>query len=623
MEDKIFLKSTLETIEEGIIGIDCRGKIVLYNRKAKEIFGIIYNQGVGHEGGKVEEGDIVVIADNCLGKDDGKLEEKDFKLIGIDEKDLKKGDAVVAIGVVGSKAGEGFCTFSKIAKKTLILKKHIKGYKISAEINFENKVINIEINGECFSCEYINALGHMAVIDGQKGKVKFYQAKGYTVRREHVKNVLYGKTFSAKGDNTKILDVIGKNIFEAHPKETNIIEFLEAAQGKNICYENKIKEINGRPTRCSLIQVIENKEVKGALLKVEDITELKHAIEARDFAIASLNEVESKWMQEKERKDCFSKIIGESESVKIVIKLAQKAASSESNILILGESGTGKGLLAEEIHKASKRKKGPYIYVNCAAIPESLLESQLFGYESGSFTGAKKEGKKGFFEAADGGTIFLDEIGEVPLQLQAKLLEVLQSKSFCRVGGIKSIAVNVKIVTATNKDLEEEVEKGDFRKDLYYRINIFPIYIPALRTKKEDIYLLVHKILPMLSKRIGCEEKRISQEAMKFLMEYDWPGNIRELENVLERAVNIMDGDIIFKEHIHIKINKKAENTRGSELYSVENYILPLKVALQEAERKSIETALKITKGNKKEAMEKLGIGKTCFYEKIKEFNLK
>ena len=281
---------------------------------------------------------------------------------------------------------------------------------------------------------------------------------------------------------------------------------------------------------------------------------------------------------------------------------------------MLGDSGTGKGLVAECIHKGSKRNNKPFIYVNCASIPKELIESELFGYEGGAFTGSKKEGKKGFFEAAHDGTIFLDEIGDMPLYMQAKLLHVLQSKRFNRVGGTQDIEVNVKIIAATNKNLDSAAKHGEFRRDLYYRINVFPIFIPPLRLRKEDIYTLIMYLTPKICKRAGSAEKRISAEVIKEMLMYDWPGNVREVENVLERAINVSDEPTIFTKDISIPTSTK-DSDDSSFGYSLSG-------AIEIAERKAIETALKIAAGDKNEAMRILNISKSGFYEKLKRYSI-
>ncbi len=242
--------------------------------------------------------------------------------------------------------------------------------------------------------------------------------------------------------------------------------------------------------------------------------------------------------------ETFSNIIGRSEKLLAALGIAAKAAKTSSTILLQGESGTGKELVAEAIHRASSRSKGPFIKVNCPGIPANLMESELFGHERGAFTGAIYQ-KIGKFELANGGTIFLDEIGELDKNLQAKLLRVLQEREFERVGGNQVLKTDVRIIAATHRNLREMVSKGDFREDLYYRLNVVPIMLPSLRERKDDIPLLVEHFLEKLCKKLGLKNKIMSKRAIGYLYNYDWPGNVRELENIIERVINLTDSDVI------------------------------------------------------------------------------
>lgn len=242
--------------------------------------------------------------------------------------------------------------------------------------------------------------------------------------------------------------------------------------------------------------------------------------------------------------ETFSNIIGRSEKLLAALGIAAKAAKTSSTILLQGESGTGKELVAEAIHRASSRSKGPFIKVNCPGIPANLMESELFGHERGAFTGAIYQ-KIGKFELANGGTMFLDEIGELDKSLQAKLLRVLQEREFERVGGNQVLKTDVRIIAATHRNLREMVSKGDFREDLYYRLNVVPIMLPSLRERKDDIPLLVEHFLEKLCKKLGLKNKIMSKRAIGYLYNYDWPGNVRELENIIERVINLTDSDVI------------------------------------------------------------------------------
>jgi transcriptional regulator with PAS, ATPase and Fis domain len=240
----------------------------------------------------------------------------------------------------------------------------------------------------------------------------------------------------------------------------------------------------------------------------------------------------------------FKEIIGESENIKKVLLMAQRASQITSTVLIRGESGTGKGLVAEAIHKYSQRKDQPFVVVNCGAIPSTLLESELFGHEQGAFTGAIRK-KIGKFELAQGGTIFLDEIGDLPLEMQVKLLRVIQEKRFERVGGNETLEVDVRIISATNKDLEKMVKEGDFREDFYYRLNVIPLCLPSLRERMEDISRLTKHFVYKISQEMGKSPVEFSREALEAMSQYHWPGNIRELENLIERIIALSSKEIV------------------------------------------------------------------------------
>lgn len=240
-------------------------------------------------------------------------------------------------------------------------------------------------------------------------------------------------------------------------------------------------------------------------------------------------------------KYCFDSIVGEDITLRNVKSIALRAANTGSTILIRGESGTGKELFANAVHQAGPRSNQPFIRVNCAALPDHLLESELFGYEEGAFTGARKGGKPGKFELANQGTVFLDEIGDMPLAMQSKLLIVLQEREVERVGGTKPVHIDVQVIAATNRNLEGMMKKGKFREDLYYRLNVVTLNVPSLRQRPQDIPLLINDLLPKLNQRMHTQIEKVSADALELLTNYDWPGNVRELENLLERVINFAD----------------------------------------------------------------------------------
>lgn len=557
-EKDSFVRQFTDMIHDGFIFIDNMGIIQIYNSKAKEIFGIDYKSDYSHGAGKIEKGDIVVIADSCIGRDDGGLSPQSLKCIGINNINIKNGDAIVAIGSYRDDnryVSKYAYSSSDNLHDNLELESLYKGIHISSSIDFMNGTVTIEADEDTYKIEFVKCIGHIVVLDANTKKMKFYQTKGYTARGEDINSLLNGKDFRSKGNDSEIFDVIGKNVFEIHNGNSTIKEFYDAAVGNNIRYLDEYKEINGRPTICSLYPVDKEGKRSGAVLIIKDISEIKKIIRERDEALQNLFKMERRFSDEEATDKLLPDIAGDSKEIINVKKLALKAAKSNSTVLILGESGTGKSLLAKAIHENSSCCGNPFIAINCSSIPETLLESELFGYEGGAFTGAKTGGKIGLFEAAQNGTLFLDEIGEVSMSLQSKLLQVLQDKSYYKVGSKDIKKLDARIIVATNRNLEEEVQKGQFREDLYYRINVFPILIPPLRERKHDIYILVKGILPKVCNRCGYDEKGISGEALKLLSTYDYPGNVRELENILERAVNIAEGDTIFSKHL--TINKK------------------------------------------------------------------
>ena len=306
-------------------------------------------------------------------------------------------------------------------------------------------------------------------------------------------------------------------------------------------------------------------------------------------------------------------IIGESGIMRDLKDSVRKVAKTNSNVLIMGESGTGKELFAHSIHAGSMRKKAPFVCVNCGSIPEQLIESELFGYEEGAFTGARKGGKIGLFPAAHGGTIFLDEIGELPLPMQVRLLRVLQDREIQRVGSNVREKVNVRVVAATNRNLYQMVKKGEFRSDLYYRLNVVTLHLPLLRERKEDLPLLIQMILSKISKKESLGAIEISREAMDHLLRYDWPGNVRELENVLERAINFTDAGE------KIKAKNLPERITGS---MVSQTVMPLKELMENTEKDAIKDALLRCRNCKAKAANELGISRTTLYEKMMKYEI-
>jgi two-component system, NtrC family, response regulator AtoC len=331
-------------------------------------------------------------------------------------------------------------------------------------------------------------------------------------------------------------------------------------------------------------------------------------------------------------------LVGDSPEMQVIFGIIGKVADTPSTVLITGESGTGKELVAKALHEHSSRKGGPFIKINCAAIPKTLMESELFGYEKGAFTGATSS-KPGRFELADGGTLFLDEIGEIPVEMQVKLLRAIQESEFERVGGIKTIKVDVRLITATNRDLEKEIREGNFREDLFYRLNVVPLAIPPLRHRSDDIPLLVEHIITKFNDRLKKKVRGISDDAMRVLKVHTWPGNIRELENVLERTILFCTGDSIELDDLPPDL-RGAGHAIEPDSRVTQEILIPgmtesreqtgptslkamVRAETSRVERELITRALDETGGNVTQAAKLLKISRKSLQMKMKEFGLR
>lgn len=316
----------------------------------------------------------------------------------------------------------------------------------------------------------------------------------------------------------------------------------------------------------------------------------------------------------------FKDIIGESDKLKEIFQVVEKVSESDSTIIITGESGTGKGLIAKAIHQNSSRKNKPFISINCGAIPENLLESELFGHVRGAFTGATSP-KPGKFELADGGTVFLDEIGDMSNELQIKVLRALEEKSFERVGGCKTIKVNARIIAATHRNLKEEIKKGNFREDLFYRLYVIPINIPPLRERREDISLLVSHFLDKFNKKNGLELEGFTDESTEIMLSYSWPGNIRELRNMLERLVILKRKGLISPQDLPENM-RMQNNVLTAPNIQISDDGISLNTAVNEFEKALILQSLEKTKWVKNKAAKLLQLNRTTLVEKIKRHQL-
>ncbi|TYP57791.1 sigma-54 interaction domain-containing protein [Thermosediminibacter litoriperuensis] len=431
------------------------------------------------------------------------------------------------------------------------------------------------------------------------------------------RRVIYWNRRSEKLYGIKKEQILGKDIEQFFP---NALALEVLKTGRPVEYaEHRPRE--GNVVVISSIPIKKDGEVLGVVSIDQDITEIRklnYELQRARNRIQYLEYIEEE-IKKLHQDFNFENIVYKSKTMYDLILLAMKVAESDASVLIQGESGTGKDLFARAIHQGSPRKDKPFIVVDCSSIPESLLESELFGYEPGAFTGAQKKGKPGKFELAEGGTVFLDEIGEMPLEMQSKLLRVLETREFYRVGGVKPVKVNIRIIAATNRDLAEMVKEGKFREDLLYRLDVVSLKIPPLRERPEDIPVLIDYYL----KKNSVENKKvidsIAPAAMEMMLNYPWPGNVRELKNVVERLVILSEDGSILAEHLPHSIRKYFESTSENDKKAG---FKKLDQVVAEAEKQAITYALRMAGNNKARAAKMLGIPRSTLYFKIQTLKI-
>ncbi|NLK64578.1 MAG: sigma 54-interacting transcriptional regulator [Tissierellia bacterium] len=446
---------------------------------------------------------------------------------------------------------------------------HTLGIVVAAAKAIEEMIKNKGQNEYKIAKRVLNIINEGIIFTDEDGNIKMYNDTAAE---------MLGK------DNKFISDNINQLIDDWHQIKSMLN--INKSFSKNVC----IASLNDN--------CLFNLEVKKIYFEPEDSFEIVHIFKEIDRV--HTNVINNYGY-------CFDKIIGEDDNFVKIVEYAKKIADSNSTILIMGESGTGKELFAQSIHNYSSRRNYPLIAINCGAIPEQLIESELFGYEDGAFTGAKKGGNPGKFELADGGTILLDEIGEMPLDMQVKLLRVLEEGFITRLGGKRTIPVDVRIIASTNKDLEKEVESGKFRKDLYYRLNVLPLYVPPLRDRKSDIRILTDYFMNKISKDLNKNTVHISEENLELMERYDWPGNIRELQNVIELMINTE----IFPTRYFTKREQYMSSDGREENFDIES-----------VEKEHLIRVIRRCNGNITHSADMLGIRRNTLYNKIKKYNI-
>lgn len=449
------------------------------------------------------------------------------------------------------------------------------------KIKIENKALEIFFENTSESLVMVDQDGF--IVKMNNSYAKFLQIKKENSIGKHVKDVI---------ENTR-LHIVAKT------GEAEI---------------DQIQRINGHDAVTSRIPIIEDGKVTGAIGKVlfKNFREVNVLYKKLEEANTELISYKERLKKVQGNYFAIDNIIGNNKKILELKETIRRVANSDSTVLITGESGTGKEIFANAIHEMSNRQDKNFVKINCAAIPENILESELFGYEEGAFTGAIKGGKIGKFEMAHQGTLFLDEIGDMSFDMQSKMLRVLQDKVVERVGGNSPKKVNVRLIAATNQNLLKKIDKGEFREDLYYRLNVLLLELPPLRERMDDIELLCDFFISKYNNKFGIYIEKIDEEAMDYLLNYMWPGNIRELENVIERAYNFVDGNTIYVKQLPEKIIK------GRGLVSVGD----LRNNLNSLEKQLIIDTLKACGGNKSRAAQALKINRASLYQKLKKYSL-
>ncbi|CAM3564098.1 hypothetical protein GCM10009865_10470 [Aeromicrobium ponti] len=466
--------------------------------------------------------------------------------------------------------------------------------------------------------KYIYKLKQQHNSDGALGAILESAYEGIAVVDENGILQEFNEAYS-RFTGIKREDAIGRHVTEVIDN-THLHETVKTG----IPERGVLQNIQGHDMVVHRIPIWKEGRIVGAIgmLIFEGVTEVYKIYEKLQGNQTAKPDLFTK-KKESDSRITLDQIIGTSEGITEVKRLARKAARTAATVLVTGESGTGKEMFAKSIHHLSPYSTGPFISVNCGAIPEHLFESELFGYEEGAFTGAKKGGKPGKFELADNGTIFLDEIGEMPLVMQTKLLRVLQEKEAERVGSVKKYQINVRVIAATNRDLKQMIEAGDFREDLYYRLNIIQLHIPPLRERKKDIPALLIHYLREICERYKTPGKLFTSEAVNAFVQHPWRGNIREMVNTVEQLVTLVDGKVIDYHHLPDSL-KRAEPSikKVKEAPSAAGSIEEAKFLGNQRESELILDALRKAGGNKSKAADLLGIHRTTLYQKLRKHGI-
>ncbi|MEK4028867.1 MULTISPECIES: sigma-54-dependent Fis family transcriptional regulator [Bacillaceae] len=563
-----------ESIDEGMIVIDQTEKIILFNKSAERILGVRKQNAIGQH--------VTEIVPNSRLPEVLKHKQAEINR----EQKLTENEKIIT------------SRFPMITAEGKVIGAFSIFKDITEVVNLAEEITNLKEIQTMLKAIIFSSDDAISVVD-EKGR-------GLLINPAYTRLTGLSKK-----------EVIGKpatiDISEGDSVHLQVLAKKQPVRGVKMYVGPKKKEVV-----VNVAPILVDDKLKGSVGVIHDLTEIQSLTKELDRARQIIRTLEAKYT--------FEEIIGCSEEMKVAVEQAKAGANTPATVLLRGESGTGKELFAHAIHNASDRRYNKFIRVNCAALTESLLESELFGYEDGAFSGARRGGKRGLFEEANNGSIFLDEIGELSANMQAKLLRVLQEQEIVRVGGAKSIAVNVRVIAATNVNLEKAMAEGTFREDLYYRLNRMPIHIPPLRNRKVDIPLLCERLIAKINQDYGRNVEGVTSEAMERLMNYSWPGNVRELENVLGRAMiflNYSDSFIDAAALPPLLEGKKEMSSIGDEWRDAGNQKgHSLQEMLDLYEKEILQSRLAKNNGNKTAAAKELKISIRNLYYKLEKYQL-